>query len=70
MDGELSKKKLMELVGIKDKVSFRENYIQKALELGLIEMTQPKSPNSPTQKYRLTENGKIYKMSESNIIGV
>lgn len=70
LDGELSKKKLMELVGIKDKVSFRENYIQKALELGLIEMTQPKSPNSPTQKYRLTGNGKIYKMSESNIIGV
>ncbi|WP_084812794.1 Fic family protein [Halomonas sp. Ps84H-12] len=28
------------------------------LDSGLIEMTQPDSPRSPTQKYRLTDLGK------------
>jgi len=28
------------------------------MDAGLFEMTQPKSPKSPTQKYRLTAKGK------------
>lgn len=43
---------------LKDRVNFRDTYLQPALELGLIEMTQPDSPRSPTQKYRLTTLGK------------
>jgi len=31
------------------------------LKEALIEMTQPDSPNSPTQKYRLTPKGKAWK---------
>jgi hypothetical protein len=34
---------------------FRQRYLSPALSAGLIEMTQPDSPKSPTLKYRLTQ---------------
>ena len=37
---------------------FIENYLNPATSTGLVEMTQPDSPKSPTQKYRLTDKGK------------
>ena len=45
--------KLMRRLKLKHRPTFRANYMQPALEAGLIEMTQPNSPNSPTQRYRL-----------------
>jgi len=36
---------------------FRDSYIIPGLESGVIEMTQPDSPKSPTQRYRLTSKG-------------
>ena len=45
-------------IGIKDRVTFSDYYLAPALKLGLVEMTQPNSPRSPTQKYRLTAKGK------------
>ena len=57
----MARNDLMRKINIKDKVTFRDNYIQPALEQGLIEMTQPDSPTSPTQKYRLTQKGKNFK---------
>ena len=33
------------------------DYIRPAILLGFIELTQPDSPKSPTQKYRLTIAG-------------
>ncbi|MDY0096503.1 MAG: hypothetical protein RBT80_27715 [Candidatus Vecturithrix sp.] len=57
---ELSRAKLMEAVGIRDRVSFSKNYLDPALAGGLIEMTQPDSPKSPTQKYRLTAKGREF----------
>ena len=56
--GELSRSELMQAVEIKDRVSFSKNYLEPALAEDLVEMTQPDSPKSPTQKYRLTEKGK------------
>jgi len=41
----------------KDRKTFSRNYLAPALNDGLVEMTQPESPNSPTQKYRLTAKG-------------
>ena len=58
LDGELSRAKIMKAVGIKDRVTFADYYLAPALKLGLVEMTQPDSPRSPTQKYRLTAKGK------------
>ena len=57
--GEISRPDIMENLQLKHTATFRQNYLQPAIEAGLIEMTQPDSPNSPTQKYRLTEKGKI-----------
>lgn len=48
----------MKAVGLKDRVTFTRNYLEPALAGAFIEMTQPDSPTSPTQKYRLTPKGK------------
>ena len=57
-EGDLNRGLLMERLGLHDRKSFRQNHLQPALEQNLIEMTQPNSPKSPTQKYRLTDAGK------------
>jgi hypothetical protein len=51
-------KDLMQLLGLKHRPSFLDSYLSPALQLRLVEMTQPESPRSPTQKYRLTTQGK------------
>ncbi|MDD2605081.1 MAG: ATP-binding protein [Desulfobacteraceae bacterium] len=56
--GEWSRAELMKSIGLKDRVTFARNYLEPALAKGFVEMTQPDSPTSPTQKYRLTEKGK------------
>ena len=57
LEGEMSRARLMRAIGIKDRVTFSDYYLAPALKLGLVEMTQPNSPRSPTQKYRLTAKG-------------
>lgn len=54
----ISPKDLRSKLEIKHKPTFRVNYLDPALEAEFIEMTQPDSPNSPTQKYRLTPKGR------------
>lgn len=54
---EMDRTELMAALGLRDRVGFKYTYLDPALEAGLIEMTQPDSPRSPTQKYRLTEKG-------------
>jgi len=49
----------MELLGVKHRPTFRKNRLNPAMEGSFVEMTQPDSPRSPSQKYRLTENGVI-----------
>ena len=52
MDSEpLSSSELMKLLGLRHKQTFRKNYLEPALSNGLIKMTNPDTPNSPTQKY-------------------
>jgi len=50
---------LMAKVGLAHKATFRANYLKPALAAGLIEMTDPDSPKSPAQRYRLTTVGKV-----------
>ncbi len=53
MDGmNYSTKELMDLVGLKHRPTFRDNYLLPALKLGYVEMTIPEKPNSSKQKYR------------------
>jgi ATP-dependent DNA helicase RecG len=58
MNGEMSRREISTLLGIRDEKHFRENYQQIALSFGVLEMTIPDKPNSRLQKYRLTPKGK------------
>lgn len=60
-DGEKSVAELMVDLELRGRRNFLQNYLQPALEANFIEMTQPYSPKSPTQKYRLTTKGKALK---------
>lgn len=56
--GEQSAGELMQSLGLKSAKNFRATSLSPALDAGLVERTQPDSPRSPTQRYRLTERGK------------
>ena len=58
INGPLKISDLMTEVGLAHKATFRANYLRPALAANLIEMTNPGSPSSPAQKYRLTQHGK------------
>tara|TARA_R110002051_G_scaffold15064_2_gene47624 strand:- start:20037 stop:21344 length:1308 start_codon:yes stop_codon:yes gene_type:complete len=58
--GEHNRQELQELLNLSDRKYFRENYLQPALEIELIELTIPDKPKSSKQKYRLTEKGKQF----------
>jgi ATP-dependent DNA helicase RecG len=57
LHGSLSVTELMTSLSLKGRRNFLQNYLQPALEKGIVEMTQPDSPQSPTQRYRLTPKG-------------
>ena len=42
---------IMEQLGLKSKETLRKNYLNPAMELGLVEMTLPDKPNSKNQRY-------------------
>ena len=42
---------LMEKLGLKSRLGFRKNYLQPALDAGLVKMTEPNKPTSKNQKY-------------------
>lgn len=54
-------KDIMAKMGIKHRPTFRENYLNPALEEGAIERLYPEQPKHPKQKYRLTEAAKEWK---------
>jgi fido (protein-threonine AMPylation protein) len=56
--GSQSAGELMRALGLKNAKNFRSTSLNPALEAGLVERTQPDSPRSPTQRYRLTPRGK------------
>lgn len=44
---------LMSLLGLSHRSTFQQNYLNPAIEAGLIERTIPEKPKSPKQKYRV-----------------
>ena len=51
-DEELSAAEIMDRLGLSHRPTFRTNYLNPALDQGLIEMTIPEKPSSRNQKYR------------------
>ena len=57
IDGEMTVLEMMAKLKLGGRRNFLEKYLSPAIDAGLVEMTQPDSPRSPTQKYRLTAKG-------------
>ena len=51
-DGEAGTAQLMRDLGLSDRATFYANYLNPALEAGLVERTIPDKPRSSKQKYR------------------
>ena len=64
--GEMTREELQEGLQLRDRENFRKMYLLDGLETGIIEMTLPKTPNSPNQKYRLTSKGKALRQQLKN----
>ncbi len=56
--GPLSVREAMQSLGLRHRLTFLSNYLQPAIKACLVEMTQPNSPKSPPQKYRLASLGR------------
>ena len=54
-----SLRELMELMELKNRENFLNNYLKPSMEAGLVEPLYPDQPKHPKQKYRLTEPGKV-----------
>lgn len=54
MDGEMSRRDILEALGLRDRKWLRQGYLGPALQAGLIEMTRPRTPSARNQRYRLT----------------
>jgi len=57
VDGELRREELQERLGITERNYFRTTFLAPAIEAGFLEMTDPGSPRSRQQRYRLTALG-------------
>lgn len=53
----MSRKEIQEALELKHAGNFRENYLDPALEFGVIVLKYPDSPNHPNQRYLLTDKG-------------
>ena len=53
-----SLKEMMEMMKLKNRENFLDNYLNPSMEAGLVEPLYPNQPKHPKQKYRLTEQGK------------
>ena len=61
IEGKMTRDELQLKLELKDKKSFRELYLNIALELDLIEMNIVNKAKSPNQKYKLTKKGENIK---------
>jgi len=67
---EFGSKAAMAALHLNHRPTFLYDYLKPALTDELVEMTQPKAPKSPTQKYRLTQKGKTLLQKISPYAGV
>ena len=65
LNAPLSRSTAQRALNLKGQANVRERYLDPAMAEGWVEMTQPDSPMSPTQKYRLTDTGR--KILEKNL---
>jgi len=59
-------RQIMRSLRLRHRPTLLYDYLQPALNGGLVEMTQPSSPKSPTQEYRLTSKGRDWLVKEKS----
>lgn len=62
----MSMKSMMQVCGLKSRMTFRENYVTPALFDNAIERKYPNEPNHPRQMYRLTKQALEWKKSQED----
>ena len=67
LEGEMSRQQILHVLNLSDRKSFRQRYLQPALENGYVEMTLPESPTARNQRYRLTARGRMANRGRQNI---
>lgn len=67
LENEMKRSEIQEMLELKHRDSFVENYLQPALNEAFVEMTIPEKPNSSLQRYRLTARGKALKEKLSEL---
>ena len=55
--GDHTRKELQTTMHLKSRENFENRYLKPAIEAGYVTLTIPDKPNSPLQKYRLTDKG-------------
>ncbi|NUN08322.1 MAG: hypothetical protein HUU54_04020 [Ignavibacteriaceae bacterium] len=68
MNREMKRAEMQVLLQLKHDDFFRTNYLLPALHAGYLKMTEPDSPTSPNQRYRLTTKGMALKKDLENKI--
>ena len=58
MNEPVSASELMPAAGQTNRTRFKRNYLDLLIGMGVVTMTDPDSPNSPQQRYVLTEAGR------------
>ena len=58
LKGEMTVLEMMAALKLGGRRNFLERYLTPAIDAALVERTQPDSPRSPTQRYRLTKKGR------------
>lgn len=66
MAGEMKRAEIQQVLGLKHEEHFRDAYLLPALNMQVIEMTQPDKPRSSKQRYRLTERGLTLLANKNN----
>ena len=66
--GEAGASELMKRLELSHRPTFRKNYLEPALALEFISRTDPESPRSPAQKYRLADKGLRFLQTEKEEI--
>ena len=60
LDEPKSLTQIMKKLGYVDRKSFRTTHLKLLIDIGAVKMTTPNKPNSPSQKYSLTEYGRRF----------
>ena len=66
-DTYMSSAEIMKSLGLKDRKSFSELYLNVALSENAIERKYPDTPKHPRQQYRLTPQAKIWKENNKGV---